>query len=444
MPNHSGTAIIDYYLNGGAMVTVSVPLQAGKVTVEQVNHDVGPNQEVSARVNLPNPGTAERVIHFDNGTWHGSTDKVGATHAASEWDFAEGSTLAPYDEYLTLQNPASSSVSATLSYQTESGDHPRKTLSLPAKSRTTVEVMSGDLTDNPACTPGAGGTCGVGRGHTGVAVRVTAGAPLIVERPFYVDDFSFGFGAIRDGHVAPGANQPARTWYFAEGTTLSGFNEYLTLQNPGSVSAAVTLDYFTDSGRKVTKRLAVPPLTRSTVLVFQGDLSSAICSAGVNGNCGIGRGVVGVSLTVSSDQPIVAERPMYVVHDFGTGIVAGASDAVGASQLGTVFGFSAGSTQPGDNEYLTIENPSSSLAANIRVAYYTSSGIINRTFVVGAATRHTVLVFANDGEGAGPGFDLLGIVVTSDQGVLVEKPSYSSNPATYGATDTMAYSPAAF
>jgi hypothetical protein len=41
---------------------------------------------------------------------------------------------------------------------------------------------------------------------------------------------------------------------------------------------------------------------------------------------------------------------------------------------------------------------------------------------------------------------MLGIVVTSTNAVpiLVEKPTYSANTSTYGATDTMGYSPASF
>ena len=47
-------------------------------------------------------------------------------------------------------------------------------------------------------------------------------------------------------------------------------------------------------------------------------------------------------------------------------------------------------------------------------------------------------------DGAGPGFEPLGIVLSSDLAVLVEKPTYSSNASTYGATDTVAYSPGTF
>jgi len=146
---------------------------------------------------------------------------------------------------------------------------------------------------------------------------------------------------------------------------------------------------------------------------------------------------------VTSDQPIVAERPMYMVWNFGTGAVAGAHVVVGATAFSKLFGFSAASTLNGDNDYLTIQNPNG-VAANISVDYYTSGGKVTKTFAVAANSRHTVLVFSNNGEGIGPNFGPLGIVVASDQPVLVEKPTYSSNAASYGATDTAAYSPSSF
>src|SRR5436305_13512827 len=118
----------------------------GKVTAVHVNQYVGACHNVSAVVKFPAPGVAERVIHVNTGTWHGSTAIVGTTRPANEWDFAEGSTFSAFSEYLTLQNPNGTPAQVTLNYVTDSGAHPTRTLTLPPTSRTTVPVFSG----NPA------------------------------------------------------------------------------------------------------------------------------------------------------------------------------------------------------------------------------------------------------------------------------------------------------
>jgi Family of unknown function (DUF5719) len=244
-----------------------------------------------------------------------------------------------------------------------------------------------------------------------------------------VNGYSFGSGLIRDGHDDFGANGPATAWNFAEGTTLAGFYEYATLQNPGSAAAHVTIRYLYDLGtRSVVLTLA--PQSRQTVLVFD------------QAHLGVGPGYVGVSMQISADQPIVAERPMYMVHDFGSGAVAGAHVVAGARQFATLAGFASASTLPGDNDYLTVQNPNAS-AANLIISYYTPTGAITRQLTVPAASRHTVLVFQT-AEGVGSGVAPLGIVVASDQPVLIEKPTYQSNSSSYGATDTVGYSPASF
>jgi len=439
MPNNAGTATVDYYMKDGAHTTSLVSLQEGQVRSVDVNADpnVGPNQEVSIRVKLPFPGVAERVMHFRFGAWYGSTDIVGTTTPSSEWDFAEGSTLGSFSEYLTLQNPNGVAVSATLAYMTDSGAHPSKTVSLPANSRTTVEVFKGDTISNqPSCIPNlSGSNCGVGPGIAGVSVKVTTpnGQPIVAERPFYVNGFSFGSGPINDGHVAFGANAPATQWNFAEGTTLPGFNEYLSLQNPSNAStASVTLRYTDQSGTVTTRSVSVNPLSRVTVEVWK-TLH------------GVGPGVAGVSTTVTSTLPIVAERPMYVVRDFGSGSVAGATDVVGSTTFSTLFGFAAATTVSGENDFLTIQNPSSTTVAKVHISYYTASQTFPRDPVtVNPNTRLTVPIFSAVSGALGSGYAGVGIVILSEQPVLVEKPTYSANSDTYGATDTLGYSPPNF
>ena len=431
-PKQDGLATIDYFTAQGQASTTRAAFAAGKVTTVDVNAVLGANKDVSIKVTLPVPGVVERSLSFSTGTWHGSTDQVGVAQPATEWDFAEGSTLTSFNEYLTLQNPNPSAVTVNLNYFTSSGNHPVKTLTLPGVSRTTVEVFSGDpLTNVAGCVPGGtGASCGVGRNLAGVSVQVkSAGLPIVAERPFYVNGFSFGSGIIRDGHDAFGAYSAATVWNFAEGTTQAGFNEYLALQNPGGVVANVTLTFLSGVGSKTVRTLAVPANSRFTVPVFDPVQ-------------GVGPNVAAVSTQVASDQPIVVERPMYMVHDFGSGVVAGATDAVGSTGLSTLFGFSAGSTVASNHEYLTIENPGTT-AANLSATYHTSGGPVVKSFVVPAGSRHTVDV-SSAAEGAGPGFTTVGIVLSSDQPILVEKASYDANPATYGATVAIGFSPASF
>ena len=155
---------------------------------------------------------------------------------------------------------------------------------------------------------------------------------------------------------------------------------------------------------------------------------------------------MGASIAVNASSNIVAERPMYMVQDFGTGPVAGAHVAVGATALSQLFGFAWASTISGDNDYLTIQNPGST-AANVAITYYGTAGgqahVFTNLTTLAGNSRKTVLIFQPDGVGAGGGWSPLGIVVQTDQPVLVEKPTYSSNPSTYGATDTLGLSPGA-
>jgi hypothetical protein len=428
MPNQDGLGMVDYYTPVGHMGTIPMALTAGQVAVEDVLPDVGAAQQLSTRVSLPGKGVVERIIHFNNGTWYGSSDVVGVPQPALEWDFAEGSTLPQFSEYLTLQNPNTTPVTATLNYETDvAGVHPTKTPVLPATSRTTIPVFVGDTATTASCNPAS--NCGVGRSFAGVSVQVLATSAIVAERPFYVNGFSFGSGAIRGGHDAFGANAAASQWTFAEGTTLPGFNEYLTLQNPGLIAANVSLRYMDTSGAVTNRSLTVGAQSRSTVEVF-------------NAALGVGPGVVGVSVQVTASQPIVAERPIYMVYNFGSGPVASAHDVVGATSLSMLYGFAAASTLAGDNDYLTVLNPNGA-SAHLTITYYTPGGSIARTVTVGANRRHTVSIF-NAAEGAGPGTANLGIVVSSDQPVLVEKPTYSANASTYGATDTVGFASSGF
>src|SRR5205807_5449058 len=65
---------------------------------------------------------------------------------------------------------------------------------------------------------------------------------------------------------------------------------------------------------------------------------------------------VNLSVRVTSDVPIVAERPLY----FNVGLAGGAdggTDVIGAPGPAFEFGLAEGTVRPGFIEFLTLQNP---------------------------------------------------------------------------------------
>jgi len=424
-PTATGMAVVTYYGTnpGVAPKVVNVGLTAGVVRTVNVNdptEGIGPGNDVSIKVVMPAEGVAERVMHFNTGRWHGSTDQVGTAAPNTEWDFAEGSTQSIVDEYLTLQNPQSTNVVATLKYLTTGNGAITKTITLGPNSRTTIPVFSGDTSSS---TCGAG-NCGVGRGID-LAVQVKAEQPIIAERPMYVNGAALvpGGGPISDGHDVFGANAAAPLWNFAEGSTQGGISEYLTIGNANNSPSSVNITYLYANGAapKVVQ-WTIPANGRQTVFV--------------NDDAGAGNDV-SVKIDVLNGVNVFAERPMYIYRNFPIGLIAGAHDVVGSTSAGRqIFGFAAASTAAGNSDYLTVENPGNS-NATLNVTYY--PGGAQPPIVVAPHSRYTIDL--SGGQGPGTGIDPVGVVIRSDVPVIIEKPTYSTVDSTYGATDASGYSP---
>src|SRR5207245_5016890 len=128
-------------------------------------------------------------------------------------------------------------------------------------SRRTVKVF--DASD-PA---------GVGRNVSdpvsrGVSTKVSTSAPggLVVERPMYFHRVIQSPGPeINDGHDKAGVATLSTTWLFAEGSTLPGFYPFLTILNPSTSAASVTITYTPDNGPVVVRNLTAAPPSRPTV-----------------------------------------------------------------------------------------------------------------------------------------------------------------------------------
>ncbi len=220
--------------------------------------------------------------------WTGGHDVVGTNSPNTDWYFAEGTTRknsvdGAFEQWLCLQNPGTAPLTVTATYQLAAGQgNPvSKTYTVPAQQRLTVSVNR-EIGQDKDCS---------------VYLRSTS--DFIAERPMY---FSYHTSAWTGGHDVLGVNSTATTWFFGEGTTRTNFEEWLCLQNPGNSDAHTTITYYTTGGQVITKQWTVKANTRLTV--------SANNDVGANQD---------ISTKVSSDKPIIVERPMYFDYNGWTG-----------------------------------------------------------------------------------------------------------------------------
>lgn len=369
---------ITYYTDSGQTIISSRQVPANSRLTVNVNAEVGPGQEVSVKIESDQLIFAERPMYFMyRGGLSGGHVASGQSDLLQTMYFAEGYTGPGFDEYITLQNPGGTPATVDFEYQLGSGAVVTSQHVVAPTSRKTVYVNSE-----------------VGPGQE-VSAKLTSDAPILAERPMY---FAYG-GWITDGHVSPAQAAPGTTFYFAEGYTGPGFDEYITLQNPGSVTATVSIDYQSSTGATYSNALAVGPKSRATVRV---------------------NNVVGpnkeISAKVTSDQPILAERPMY--FSFQGSVTGGSVVAGQPSGLATAY-FAEGYTGPGFVEYLTFQNPGGT-DARVTVAYQFPGGATAATSLMVPANSRRTLAVGND---LGVGIEV-SARVASDQPIVTERPMY--------------------
>ena len=195
-------------------------------------------------------------------------------------------------------------------------------------------------------------------------------------------------GARLGGSTALPVAAPSRTWGFPEGYTGYSFQEYLTLLNPGDLSATVRVQLAPqgDSARNArTVTLTVLPHARTTANIRALNAGSTTSSVG---------------MIVGSDQPIVAERVEYFGDGSGSGkfgstVIPGI--VAPATALRFAYGVSGGRAGTGGNageHYLTLLNPAVSGTPVSVTASYTGAtgGSLGQARVaVSPGTRRTIV-----------------------------------------------------
>ncbi len=397
-------ATVTYLFNGSGSTTDQVNIPANSRATVDVNAEAGAGREVSVKVESASEIVCERPMYFNYNGLSGGSDVVGATSPATTWYFAEGYTGAGFDEYITVLNPSTSDANLTFHFQTqEAGEIVKTGQVAKASSRATFRIN--DL---------------LGTGYQ-TSLKLESSQPVVAERPIYFDYL----GASGDkhwsgGHCVVGASSLVKNYLFAEGNTLSNFDEYLTLQNPGTSKISVSATYQMGSGQgdSVTESYGIDAGRRLTLFV--------------PGEAGGGKDV---SVSLSSASYFLAERPMYFDYQGWTGghCVIGASGAAGE------WFFAEGCTSATFHEYLCLQNPGAQDAA-VEITYLTqeAGALVAKTTIVPANSRITVLVNAN----CGGSYSLSArIRVTSGPGIIVERPMYFNYLGWDGGHDVVGYTP---
>jgi DNA-binding beta-propeller fold protein YncE len=240
----------------------------------------------------------------------------------------------------------------------------------------------------------------------------------------------FGLGHVTSASPSPPSppNTPPgpvnKTWYFAEGRIGKGFREYLTVENPSASTCVATIqyNYTPDGGTPATKSVSITvnPYSRLTESV-NNDLGYADSS----GTGAILAAIVTVNATPNCNG-VVVERPMYFLNFRG---IASGTDVLGSTHLNTSYYFADVPSGPNYTSYLTILNPNNA-SANVTATYYANGKVAGtQTTTVPAHARGTIAPGAISLPTHATAF------VTSNQPIMVERPTYFAGVPVSGAYD---------
>jgi hypothetical protein len=230
-----------------------------------------------------------------------------------------------------------------------------------------------------------------------VSMSIESSQPIVAERPMYFDYGGMGGHGWTGGHCVMGSEQDSERWFFAEGYTGPGFEEWLCLANPNDTDAAVDVTYLYQSEEALTASYAVPANSRQTL--------------SVNLEAGSGKEL---GMAVSSDLPILAERPMYFSYG---GAWEGGHCVTGAPLSSNYWCLAEGYTGPRFDEYICISNPGKEAAEVTVSPLFAGSGGEAGTYEVEPGKRFT-LALASDVpvERA--------YAISSNRGIVVERTMY--------------------
>jgi len=306
------------------------------------------------------------------------TALTGNLPRATQFYMSGGMNTAADSTNIDIINTNAQPASVNMIFYYANGAQAPKTVNVPAHS--TQRFVASAL--------------GLPQGTFGVQVRADrqVAAELVIARYNHTD-----------GDNLPGSPGLNTHWYLAAGSTKGGTETISVLSADSTRPAHVQMQFLgvTGSARHM-ETVTVPAHTNSVV-----NINNIVPNQGV-------------SVVALSDIPVLVER----TQTFGTND-GGLTTRAGATTPATEWLFAAGTTANGVQTLYTVLNPGD-FAATVTASFYASNGgaVGSRTISVGSRSRATI----NLGDVVQG--DRIAAVITSNQGVVVERAEYTGSYAT--------------
>ena len=326
-PNASSTTVrVQYLKSTGQIVefTNTIPAGSRRTFWPAVDYptELG-DAEFSTVVESTEAGepiVAERAMYF-NAPAPGASftrsghDALGVPEASRTWYFAEGATggdaRVAFETFLLLANTNSTQVTATVTYQLDTGEALARDYVLQPNQRFTVWVDQEGRTWNQKLRAAAFG------------MSVNATAPIVAERAMYwgapsaADASSPVFPWI-EGHATAGSPDLAPKWAFAEGREgldAGGrtYSSFFLLSNPGTSPITVRATLYSEDGGGITSTIVVPARGRANLWP----------TAGLAEFAALANRRFATVLESAGGETFIAERAMYwgTTNPFSSGHV---------------------------------------------------------------------------------------------------------------------------
>ena len=147
-----------------------------------------------------------------------------------------------------------------------------------------------------------------------------------------------GYGA----HTEKATSGPATTWYFAEGSE-GFFRTFLLLANPQTTANVAHVTWLREGASAIDRTYDLAPSSRTTIAAI--DDAELVNQA--------------FGITVTFDQPGVAERAMYFG---GPPVFKGGHESAGVTAPSTTWLLAEGATGDGFDTFILVSNPGSEAA----------------------------------------------------------------------------------